>query len=224
MKPSFWLKIGSYLTDVAIEQVESEHSGTLEVICRNGRYALCTQNAVYSYDDLYLNFRQSFQAMNLRHRSIQNVLVLGLGLGSIPLMLEKVFKKKYNYTLVEIDEKVISLAYKYTLDDLESSIEVVCQDAAEYIYNDQAVYDLIAIDLFIDDITPSIFESIKFLNAVKQRLAPNALLMYNRLTYNDQLADKTEHFFKTKFKRVFKQANQLSLNSNKMLFNKPIDI
>jgi len=220
MRPSFRTKIGSYFVDIQLEETLSVYSGKLEVICRNGRYALCTKNAVYSYDDLYVNFRDSFQQINLDKHGIKNVLVLGLGLGSIPLLLEKKFKKKYNYTLVEIDSKIVDLATRYTLDELKSSCSVVCMDALEYIKNCTEQFDLVAIDIFIDDQIPSDFESIQFLEAVKKVLTPNGLLMYNQLTYNELLLSKAELFFQKKFKKVFPEAVFLSLSGNKILLNK----
>jgi hypothetical protein len=220
MRPSFRTKLGSYFVDIQLEETLSAYSGKLEVICRNGRYALCTKNAVYSYDDLYVNFRDSFQQLDLEEYGIKNVLVLGLGLGSIPLLLEKKFKKKYNYTLVEIDQKIVDLAIKYTLDELKSSYSIICVDALEYVKTCSQQFDLVAIDIFIDDQIPSAFESIEFLEDVKKVLSPNALLMYNQLTYNEVLSSKAASFFQGKFKNVFPEADFLSLSGNKMLLNK----
>lgn len=220
MKPPFWITIGSYIGDIVLEKEQSTYSGELEVICRNGRYALCTQNAVYSYDDLYINFRESFRRLDLEQYEIQNVLVLGLGLGSIPYLLEKKFKKKYTYTLVEIDQKVVNLATKYTLSELTSPLNIICMDALEYIKSCTATFDLVAVDIFIDDQIPTSFESIQFLENVKKVLSPNALLMYNRLIYKGELEIKNKDFFEKKFKKVFKDADCLSLGDNKMLVNK----
>lgn len=220
MKPSFWTNIGSYLFDVSLEKTTSEYSGALEVICRNGRYALCTENAVYSYADLYINFRDSFEQLDLDRYNIKNVLVLGLGLGSIPLLLEKKFKKKYDYTLIEIDQKIVNLANKYTLGDLSSSYTIICTDALKYIESCSQIFDLIAVDIFIDDQIPSVFESIQFLENIKKVLSPNALVMYNQLTYKDNITISKKKIFEEKFKKVFKEATILQLNGNNMLLNK----
>lgn len=224
MKPSLRTKLGSYFVDIQLEETLSAYSGKLEVICRNGRYALCTENAVYSYEDLYVNFRDSFQQIDLDKYGIKNVLVLGLGLGSIPLLLEKKFKKTYHYTLIEIDQKVVDLAKKYTLDELKSSYSVICIDALEYVRSCTQKFDLVAIDIFIDDQIPSAFESVQFLENVKKVLSPNSLLMYNQLTYNDTLLLKTELFFQHKFKYVFPEAVLLSLTGNRMLLNKDYSV
>lgn len=217
---SFWVKLASYFWDVELDKTSSEYSGSLEVICRKGRYALCTENAVYSYDDLYLNFRESFAKLDLDKYPKKNVLVLGLGLGSVPLLLEKIFKKKYSYTLVEIDSKIVDLAYKYTLHKLESPIEVFCTDALKYVESCTQSFDLVIIDVFIDDEIPSNFESVQFLHNIQRVLAPNALLLYNRLTYNSSLKQKTDDFFEKTFKLIFKNATFLNLEGNKMLLNR----
>lgn len=214
--------LASYFVDVRLEQQQSDFSGPLEVIYRNGRYALCTENTVYSYDDLYVNFRDSFKQININQFVIRKVLVLGLGLGSIPFLLEKNFKKKYHYTLVEIDPKIVNLAKQYTLRKLQSNYEVICLDAFEYMKNCSETFDLIAVDIFIDDNIPNSFESIEFLQNVKKALSPNALLMYNRLTYNEKLTARNKAFFENTFKKVFERGDMLSLEGNKMLLNKSI--
>lgn len=219
VRQPFWKTWLSHFMELRIEQVSSVYSNKLEIIYKKGRYALCTPNAVYSYDDLYFNFRESFLKLPLDKLPIQNVLVLGLGLGSIPLMLETIFDKKYTYTLVEIDPKVIELAQKYNLNHLTSPIQVVCADAFEFVQQCSQKFDLIAVDLFIDDIVPSVFESLAFLEALKPLISENGRLLYNRLTYNQKFEKLTTEFFEQSFKKVFPQADFIELSGNKMLLN-----
>ncbi|MCP4440820.1 MAG: hypothetical protein GY810_18010, partial [Aureispira sp.] len=190
VKQPFWKTWLSHLIELRIEHVDSVYSEKLEIIYKKGRYALCTPNAVYSYDDLYFNFRESFLKLPLDKLPIKSVLVLGVGLGSIPLMLETIFDKQYEYTLVEIDPKVIELAKKYNLDHLKSPLNIVCSDALEYVTQCTQQFDLIAVDLFIDDVVPSAFETIAFLEALKQLIPEKGLLLYNRLTYNEKFKEK----------------------------------
>lgn len=218
--PSALVKWMSHLVDVQIETVESAYSGTLEIICRKGRYALCTPNAVYSYDDLYVNFKNTFEQIDLGAFPIQKVLVLGLGLGSIPWLLETRFNKKYMYTFVEIDENVVNLAERYTLEYLNSPYEVFVEDAFQFVKEAKDRYDLITVDLFIDDLVPSAFETIAFLQNLKQLLTPQGLLLYNRLAYNDLLLQKTTQFYEKSFQAVFKEGTMLELDDNRMLLNR----
>lgn len=83
-------------------------------------------------------------------------------------------------------------------------------------------YDLIAVDIFIDDENPTQVESIDFLQDLKRIAAPNTLLLYNRLTYNEKIMQKTRLFFEKNFKFVFNNAIFFELNGNRMLLNHPI--
>ena len=112
MKQPLWKRFLSYLFEIHIESTSSEYNPHLYVSLQKGRYQLSTANAVYSFEDLYDNFSDAFKEIDLDRLNIQNVLILGFGLGSIPIILEQNFKKKYHYTGVEIDEEVLYLAKK----------------------------------------------------------------------------------------------------------------
>jgi spermidine synthase len=219
MRPSFWVKSASYFADIQIEKTESEYSGSLEVICRKGRYALCTDNAIYSYDDLYVNFSESFERLDLEAYPIQQVLVLGLGLGSIPWLLEKNFHKLYDYTFVEIDQKIVNLAKRYTLSELTAPHTIICEDALAYIKNCEQLFDMIIVDLFIDNTVPSVFETLDFVQNLNNCLRPKGLVMYNRLADTPELLQTTTVFYEQNFKQVFPEAVALELGSNRMLIS-----
>lgn len=212
-----WL---SFLTDVKIEEKESTYCKHLTLYLRQGRYLLSTPNAVYSFDDLYHNFKDSFEALKLQQQSIGRVLVLGMGMGSIPLLLERTFEAEASYTLVELDPAVIELAQAYSLPKLESDLTVVEADAYTFMRECQEQFDLIAVDIFIDDTVPEIFESADFLRAVKRCLSPNGRMLYNRLYHTPVTKKESQHFIDTTFKEVFQAGAVLSLQGNKMLSNK----
>lgn len=189
------------------------------VSLNRGRYQLCTANAIYSFEDLYDNFFEAFRIIDLDKYHIKNVLVLGLGLGSIPTMLEKNFEKKYHYTTVEIDESVIYLASKYALPKLESKIETICADAFAFVIQCEEQFDLVCMDVFLDDIVPEAFEDKVFLEKLKQLIAPNGILLFNRISNHRLDATNAEVFYKEKFKPVFPQGSYLEIKGNWMLLN-----
>ena len=119
----------SYVSDIPLEKTGSEYSKELEVVLSRGRMQLLTENAIYSYGDLYSNYERAFKAVSLERLDIEHILILGFGLGSIPYMLENRFKKDYDYTGIEIDKTIIYLADKYVTQYLKSSIEIICEDA-----------------------------------------------------------------------------------------------
>ncbi|MFT4666971.1 MAG: spermidine synthase, partial [Gammaproteobacteria bacterium] len=181
MKAPLWKRLLSYIFELHIESTSSEHNPHLYVSLKNGRYQLSTANAIYSYGDLYDNFSGAFAKMDLEKAEISSVLVLGLGLGSIPIILEKVFNKQYNYTAVEIDEEIVYLASKYTLPDLESNIEIISTDASIFTLQCSQQYDLIAVDIFLDDVIPEHFQRASFLEQLKELLTTKGVVLYNHL-------------------------------------------
>lgn len=219
MRQPWWKKLLSHFIEIKIETVESRFSKVLEVIYSRDRYALRTENAIYSFEDLYHNFRESFYQIPLDNFPIQNVLILGLGLGSVPKMLENLFHKHYNYTCVEIDEQVIALAAKYGIAGLKSPIQTVCADAYVYVKETATQYDLIIVDLFIDDKVPSKFENIEFLKELNRLLNKEGLLMYNRMASSLESTEKTNSFFDSVFVKIFPNADFINVSGNKILLN-----
>lgn len=203
-----------------MESAPSEINPHLYVSLSKGRYQLCTANAIYSFEDLYDNFFDAFKKIKLDNYPIQNVLVLGLGLGSIPLMLEKNFGKKYQYTAVEIDESVIYLASKYALPQLTSSIQMICADAFAYVMQCEQKFDMICVDVFLDDVIPNTMEENFLLKKIKTLIRPEGLLLYNRLANNPQDLAATQLFYEKKWKVVFPEARYLEVNGNWILLNK----
>jgi len=210
----------SYFWEWPVETISSEQHEMLQVLLIQGQYQLVSPNAIYSYGELYTNFLEAFRQLDAGAWPRQKVLVLGLGLGSIPLMLEKRFNKIWDHTLIEFDEAVIHLAHKYTLQYLRSPTEVVHADALAYVTQTEQQYDLICMDIFLDDLIPSQFESVSFLEELKRLLAPNGRLLYNRLALNASDRKISQAFFEGPFTRVFPDGEKLQVGRNWMLVNK----
>ncbi len=222
MKQPFWKIALSYLVELPLEQSPSAYSKTLEVSLRNGRYLLSSPQAVYSYEDLYVNFRESFKLLTNELPHVQRVLVLGLGLGSVPQLLEQSFGVQASYTLVELDAAVVRLAEKYTLPRLQSPYTIYNTDAADFVASCKDKFDLIAIDLFIDDVVPTAFDTPLFLGRVQRLLAPNGLVLFNRLSYTPALATKSQTYYESVFQSIFSQHGCIWVKGNQLLINRAI--
>lgn len=190
----------SYIDDVLIEETSSELNPLLQVYISKGRYQLCTEKAIYSFEDKYENFHYAFSNLHWPNFKIKQVLVLGLGLGSIPQMLEQQFEKSLTYTLVELDEEVIHLANKFVLNKLNSPITVIQADALRFIEQANDQFELICMDVFVDNIIPMAFREIEALEHLHRLLQSGGLLMYNVLRMGfeketDLLIDKLETIF-----------------------------
>ncbi len=201
-----------------MEEAVSEQNPELAVVLSKGRFQLLSGDAIYSWDDLYKNFLVAFDQLDIVERDIKDVLVLGLGLGSIPYMLEKVFHRDYYYVAVEWDEMVSELAGKYTLSRLKSSIEIITADAEVFVQVTEEQYDMLIIDIFEDDITPPQFTTPEFLEDCAALLRPGGLLLFNRL-HGESVAVRqvTERFYERTFKVVFPDAKYIDTEGNWIL-------
>lgn len=216
---SRWTRILSYFKDILIDERSSEYNNYIELYLVRGRLQLCCDDAIYSFDDLYDNFGESFKQLNLKEPSISDVLILGLGLGSIPYLLEKKENLKFNYTAVEIDEEIIDLASIYALPRLDSSIDIVCADAAAYVIQSERQFDLITMDIFEGLTIPSQFMELYFIEELKELLTTDGLLIMNCMAENPTTREKTQVFFDTIFKHVFPAAQILIIKGNFMLIS-----
>jgi len=219
MHEPLWKRLLSYLVEMHIESVESDHNPNLYVSLRQGRYQLCTEHAVYSYGDLYTNFFDAFARVKLQDLPGDQVLVLGLGLGSIPQMLEKNFRKSYNYTLVEIDEAVIELAQKYVLYELASTTFTITGDAATVVEQLDGSFAMICMDVFLDDSIPQKFESREFLEQLQRLLSPGGLLLFNRLALNASDRKQARAYYENIFRDVFPRSYLIDVKTNFILIN-----
>ncbi len=217
MKKPLGKKTLSYVKDVLLESTFSEYNEVLDIYLSKGRYQLCTEGAVYSYEDKYINFTETFKKINWDLLDINKVLVLGLGLASVPQMLEQVFDKKFEFHAVEIDGEIIRLAEKYILDELHSPIQIFEMDADIFIDIASEKYDMIIVDIFEDAKVPTKFETNVFLEKAKKILEPKGILLYNRLNTSDETLANTLKFYENIFLRVFNNATKVYIKDNIVL-------
>ena len=220
MKQPFWRHCLSYLTSVKIEDAESAYNPLLRVVFKRGQYQLLSANAIYSYGTRYDNFSKAFDRLDFDRLDIQDVLVLGLGLGSIPYMLETKYGKKFHYTTVEIDPEVMRLANKYVMRDMASSIEFHLSDADNFVAFSEDKFNLICMDVFLDDAVPTELEQEDFLVNLKNLLSPEGILMFNKLAFFKKDKRAAEAFFQNHFKRIFTEGVYLDVDGNYILLNR----
>lgn len=219
MKIPLWKKYLSYLFEMHVESAPSDLHPHLYVSVNKGRYQLSTANAIYSHADLYGNFRMAFDHLNWEKLKGDQALILGFGLGSIPFMLEKIFKKSFEYTAIEPDENVMYLAQKYVLPELTAHLNFHLVGAEQFIYMTEQKFDLICMDVFVDDIIPMECQSLAFCEALKESLNPNGILVFNRLSRNEKDLKQTKAYFNKMFQKVFPNGVYLDVKGNWMLTN-----
>jgi spermidine synthase len=215
-KWKIWL---SYFFDQHLETLSSGYNESLRVCVSKGRLQLLTPNAIYSFADKYDNFTNTFAAMDLDWPDRSSVLVLGLGLASIPYMLEKTFNKHYEYTCVEIDPCVIKLASKYVLPDLKSDMQIIQADAQAFIYLTSETYDIICIDVFIDDKIPESFRDPDFLHDLDELLNPGGLIIFNHLAMSKKDVSLAQRYYDDIWMPHYPDGTSITIKGNRMMIS-----
>ncbi len=213
----WWKRALSYFMEIHIESTTSPYNPHLYVSMKKGQFMLSTDKAIYSYGVKYENFGEAFQLLDLS--DIKTCLVLGFGLGSIPMILEKKLKMDISYTGVEIDDEVVYLVSKYVLPGLHSNIDIVTTDVLAFITQCDDTYDMICMDVFESDYIPPEMESEEFLKSLDTLLKEGGLLLYNRLYYKEEDIVQTHIYFDKVFKSVFPNATYLDIKGNWILIH-----
>lgn len=204
----------SFLKQIKVESTSGEYSGPLEVVLFEGRYMLNSENATYSFEDKYTSYRTALFTIAEEIKSMKSALVLGLGLGSIPYMLQTKFGFKGTISCVELDKTIIRLAKKYYTDqDLLSALDIHDSDALMWMQLNSQQFDLITVDLFIDKNVPRQFHSETFLQQLKNSLSANGILLFSRLSEKS----RSEKTLIDNLKKVFPSAIEIDTGGNLIL-------
>jgi spermidine synthase len=215
LRPKLSTRILSYFSDQLIEATGSDFNEELYLLYCKGRYQLVTDKVIYSFEDQYDNFVTAFAHLDLN--GFKNVLILGYGLGSIPSIFENIYHKQYKYTAIEIDPEIIRMSLKYTIPELKSSVDLIESDAYTYIHYEDQKYDLICFDIFINDVIPEKFLTIKFLSKLKNLLTKDGAIVINMLYQSDEDCEKTKIYVEEIFYPTFTKRKTVSARSNLML-------
>ena len=216
----FLKKILSYLVDIQLNTASTALNPMLELSLRKGRFYLTTTHAVYSHGDLYQNFLKTFRRIDFTKNKYNEVLVLGFGMGSVPFMLERVFHQKFRCTGVEADAKIVEWAKHYVLPEMTNPVNLIHGDALDFVKKCGQQFDLMVVDVFLDDVVPAQFESLDFLQSLKKLVSQNGLLLFNRLADTQEAVVLSNDFFEKKFRQVFPEATFLDVSGNWILVNR----
>ena len=170
------IRLLSYFYPIT-KKIKSEHNGTVEITWYNGKKQLNTKNGNYSYGSLQKILKIGLKNINLN--PCKNILLLGLGGGSVIKTLREDFNYQNTITTLDIDPVIISIA-KTEFDITEDQkLEIICVDALKFMANNNKKFDLIIIDLFVDTEIPDSFFSESFWNNIIKATSQNGSVLFN---------------------------------------------
>jgi len=143
---------------------------------------------------------------------------LGLGLGSVIMMLESIYQQDFEYTAIEIDPEVCRLCNQYTLQYLDSRVETISADAEVFFNVNERKFDFIIMDIFQSAKIPYKFQSADFISNLRSTLTEDGLLLFNTMNITeDDKSDYIELF--QNFQQSFPNAHPLKIKQNIVLIN-----
>lgn len=212
-------KLMSHLMINIEEEVSTDFHPKLEVTFTNGIYMLNGERVNHAYGPLDAVFRQAFKLIQLENRGDQDVLILGLGPGNVAAILEEYAAEHqtwYGKTGVEIDRTIIDLGRKYFKLGEIPHLKIEIADAVDYIQTCTEAFDLIIVDLFIEDQVPKAMETPEAIRRMSELLNPGGMLLFNRLMLTETLVQETEAFIET-MKAELIGTFQYSVDRNRMV-------
>lgn len=219
-KPGKLLHALSYLVEVPLGTHRSEYSPELKLSLSEGRYMLSVNKVIYSFENRYTSFKGAFNELDPRSLEPVNMLVLGYGLGSIPAILYEDHGLLPQVTAVDIDPKVLELASTYNHLPKDDHIRYIAQDARDFLAEDTGSYDIVAIDLFIDETVPTFARTEDFLRKAVERISPGGLLLFNWLYSDARRQQEADAYIHDMFRYVLPEGSYVSTPGNKVLYYK----
>ena len=176
-----------------------------------GRWQLATKDAVYSDGDQYTPILTAYKALQDQLSTIENVLVLGCGLGSaVQIMAKKGYAPVF--TLVDSDELVLQWA-KELLPPYPGEVNLVAADARVYLHTDAEKYDLLIVDIFKGRVIPDFVTTEDFMKNCRLHINTGGSFVLNYIVNEE----KEWAAFQQIFKSVFPQYKMLKNGVNRIL-------
>lgn len=188
-------KFFSYLFPISVHKQKSLVSKSINVVLFEGRLILDTPNTNYSYGSLQRILRFGLQKIGFANvQQMRHILVLGLAGGSVVKTLINEIGYNGKITAVDIDSEIVEIAKKYFNLDEINNLNIVVDDAQNFVQKTKSVYDLIIIDVFQDDVMPEFLFLPEFIEKALSLLTSNGKILFNTMKIN-KLQEQRNAFF-----------------------------
>lgn len=180
-------KLFSYFIPITIFKKKSNVSNSLEVTWNNGQLVLDSKNTNYSYGSLQRILRKGLKYIGFdRIKKFNSILILGVAGGSVIKTLVDELQFKGEITGVEIDPAVVEIANTYFKLDAIPNLQIVVDDAFEFVLKTKKKYDLIIIDVFQDTTMPNFLFEDFFINRVNFLLNKEGFILFNTMVISEK--------------------------------------
>lgn len=185
----------SFFIPITIFEKKSAVSKNLEITWNNGQLVLDSENTNYSYGSLQRILRKGLKNIGFdKVKSMENILILGVAGGSVIKTLVDEIDCKGKITGVEIDADIVELANRYFgLNEIQN-LEIVIDDAFEFVLKTKEKYDLIIIDIFQDTNMPNFLFEKFFMDRIGFLLNVNGFILFNTMLLDESQNQRNEKY------------------------------
>ena len=175
-------KLLSYIIPIKIFKTKSTLSKTIEVTWANGELVLDSENTNYSYGSLQRILRKGLKHFGFeRIAKMDHALVLGVAGGSVIKTLVDEIHFEGQITGVDIDPDIIKIANEYFKLNEIKNLNIIIDDAFEFVLKTKDRYDLIIIDIFQDTTMPNFLFEKFFINRICFLLKSKGVVLFNTM-------------------------------------------
>jgi spermidine synthase len=129
-------------------------------------------------DKLDFRYSRSIMAALALHPAPKQVLLIGLGGGSIPRFIQKHFPD-LKLDIVELDPDVVKVCQEFFQFKPAANTRVIVMDGRMYLKRSPQTYDVILLDAYAGDRVPFHLTTLEFLRLAKSRLNAGGLVASN---------------------------------------------
>ncbi len=149
-----------------------------QVLHRRGKVIIAGERVHYVGGNLARAWEEALSALGLEAHRWEHVLLVGMGASLIDL-LARGKHPPHAITVIEIDPEMVRLQER--LFTLPVPYQVLIGDAADLLPTLSDTYEGIFVDAFVEDEVPPTLLCDSFVNALKLRLSPQGILIWNVL-------------------------------------------
>lgn len=142
----------------------------------------------------------------------ESILVMGLGGGVIPMILERI-NRRCNIDVVEIDPEMTKVAKQYFNFNKTSRMRLFIDDAFTFVKNARNNYDIIIMDVYIGSELPQECATPEFFLEARKCLSHDGIFISNLMTSDKLYYEKMLNTISSAFNEIWLLSGTVSGNT-----------